>query len=106
MVFGTLYECEEEQAPKYSNEPGKRRFPQPLGCICMLTHAAVEELCKLIADLSVVPKSLFTVKVGPNAVPYYHVSFNLIMTVKSAMMIVFQLEFGGKKYGSVTAEYT
>lgn len=70
------------------------------------TNIAVGELCKLIADLSMVPKDLFTRKIGPNAVPYYHVSFNLIMTVKSAMMIVFQLEFGGKKYGSVTAEYS
>lgn len=69
-------------------------------------YIAVGELCKLIADLSMVPKDLFTRKIGPNAVPYYHVSFNLIMTVKSAMMIVFQLEFGGKKYGSVAAEYS
>lgn len=69
-------------------------------------QVAVEELCKLISDLSMVPKEFFIRKVGPNKVPYHHLSFNLILTVKSAMVIVFHLEFGGKKYGSVKAEYT
>lgn len=66
----------------------------------------VKKLCTLVSDMSMVPKNLFPKKIGVNSVPYYEVRFDLVMTVKSAMMIVFHSELGGKKFGSVTAQYT
>lgn len=70
-----------------------------------LHEVAVDVVCKLVSDLSMVPKELFTKKIGPESVPYYQARFNLVVTVKSAMLITFHLEFNGKRYGSVTADY-
>lgn len=61
-------------------------------------------LCTFTSDLSSVPRSLFTKKEGVGS-SYYEISYNLVMTLQSALL-VWHIEFQGKKYGSVTAKYT
>lgn len=42
--------------------------------------------------------------VSPNGIPYYLIHHDLVMTLKSAMLVM-HLEFEGKRYGTVEAKF-
>ena len=65
---------------------------------------AIFTLCTVEADLTKVPKGLFSVITNSKGKQYYKVSYVLEMTFKSAS-IFFELLFEGISYGSVRAKY-
>ena len=60
--------------------------------------------CKLSADLRSIDRSLLKDKIGADGKPYVEVKFDLVISLKSALM-KFSLEIKGKEYGSVAAKY-
>lgn len=70
------------------------------------THSflALEEACTINSDLSMIPRNLFRKKIGLDQEPYYHISYNLIVTIKSGD-VQFELEFRGRNYGKEKAKY-
>ncbi|KAJ5365517.1 hypothetical protein N7517_008403 [Penicillium concentricum] len=86
MVFNEqLKFCQEATAPKVMN-------------------SSVVQLCELQADLSRVPKGLFTKKTNSSGVQFYHITFDLVLTPASASLL-FDLQFNGVSYGSVKSQY-
>ncbi|KAH0612446.1 uncharacterized protein H6S33_010498 [Morchella sextelata] len=84
-----LYEYTGTSAPEYSNQPHNR---------------TLRKLCEVTSDLSNVSKSCFELRENIYGDPYYVVTFNLVITIKSAT-IVFHLERDGVKYGTAKATY-
>ncbi|KAJ5726922.1 hypothetical protein N7493_005949 [Penicillium malachiteum] len=80
-----LYICFEEAAPDALNE-------------------SVSAVCELQADLSQIPKSLFTLHQNSQGCKYYKVNYDLVVTPCSAS-ILFELQFNGISYGTVRASY-
>lgn len=70
------------------------------------THSflALGEACTINSDLSMIPRNLFRKKIGLDQEPYYHISYNLVVTIKSGD-VQFELEFRGKNYGKAKAKY-
>lgn len=66
--------------------------------------AATKTNCTLVADLRTVDRKLFTKMVGVDGFTYYEVSYDLAITIKSAVM-KFSLEVKGKEMGAVDARY-
>jgi hypothetical protein len=60
--------------------------------------------CVLEADLGRIPSVLFEKKRNSKGVEYFKIRFNLVMTPTSASLL-FELEFDGVPYGSVSAKY-
>ncbi|KAL9584323.1 MAG: hypothetical protein Q9203_004704 [Teloschistes exilis] len=81
-----LFECSLDTAPKY---------PRPGRTIVN---------CKVTADLRGVSKHHFESKVGVDGTTYVDVSYDLVVSMKTAIM-KFSLEVGGKEKGSVQASY-
>ncbi|KAL9577735.1 MAG: hypothetical protein Q9212_006175 [Teloschistes hypoglaucus] len=81
-----LLECSLAQAPKY---------PQ---------KGVTAVNCKLTADLTGVSKHHFARMVGVDGTPYVAVSYDLVVSMKTAVM-KFSLEIGGEEMGSVEASY-
>ncbi|KGO76318.1 Heat shock protein 70 family [Penicillium italicum] len=65
---------------------------------------SVSKLCEMEADLSRIPKELFTKKTNSKGTQFYHVSFDLVLTPTSASLL-FDLQFNGVSYGSVRSRY-
>jgi hypothetical protein len=110
LIFhNSLYEYTGTSAPEYSNQPHNR---SKLYLVVPFTHrsnclplSALRKLCKVTSDLSNVSKSCFELREDIYGDPYYVVTFNLVITIKSAT-IVFHLERDGVKYGTAKATYT
>lgn len=64
----------------------------------------VKQNCTLSADLRSIDESLLRNRVGVDGKPYVEVKFDLVISLKSALM-KFSLEIKGKEYGSVAAKY-
>jgi hypothetical protein len=60
--------------------------------------------CSMKADLRHIPKSHFKEKTAVDGQIYYDISYNLVITTKTAIM-KFSLEIGGQEMGSVEAKY-
>ncbi|KAH0606557.1 uncharacterized protein H6S33_003391 [Morchella sextelata] len=91
MNFATeLYVAEMGPAPPYLNSP--------------INPARI--LCNLESDLSMIPPSEFTKKMGLNSQVYYEIHVDYVLTMKSAMILTFDQMFKGKRYGSATAKYS
>jgi hypothetical protein len=60
--------------------------------------------CSVKADLRNVPKSHFKEKTAIDGQTYYEITFNVVITMKTAVM-KFSLEIGGQELGSVQAKY-
>lgn len=87
LIFtDNLLECSLDQAPKY-----------PRTGSTMMN-------CKLTADLTGVGKHHFESKVGLDGTPYVDVSYELVVSTKTAIM-KFSLEVDGEEMGSVEASY-
>ncbi|KAL8667386.1 MAG: hypothetical protein Q9202_000602 [Teloschistes flavicans] len=87
LIFtDNLLECSLDQAPKY-----------PRTGSTMMN-------CKLTADLTSVGKHHFESKVGLDGTPYVDVSYELVVSTKTAIM-KFSLEVDGEEMGSVEASY-
>lgn len=87
LIFqDNLLECSLDQAVKY-----------PMEGITPVN-------CKLTADLTGVSESHFQHKVGPNGVPYFDIHYDLVITMKTAIM-KFSLEIEGEEMGCVQASY-
>lgn len=67
---------------------------------------AARILCHLESDLSMLPTSEFTKRMGLDSQEYYEIHFEFVLTMKSAMILTFEQMFKGKRYGSVTAKYS
>ncbi|KAK4182907.1 hypothetical protein QBC35DRAFT_419950 [Podospora australis] len=88
LIFQSiLYECVEKHAPLHE-------FGQP-----------VHQNCTLVSDLRNIPRNLFNMKRGVDGELYYDVNFDLVITLKSALM-EFSLEFDGKPFGTVSPKFT
>lgn len=61
-------------------------------------------LCNLEADLSRIPKELFTKKKNSKGKQFYHIEYDLVLTPTSASLL-FDLQFNGVSYGSVRSRY-
>jgi len=60
--------------------------------------------CSMKADLRNIPKYHFKEKKAIDGRTYYDVDYNLVITMKTAIM-KFSLEIGGQELGSVQAKY-
>ncbi|KAJ5787881.1 hypothetical protein N7457_002871 [Penicillium paradoxum] len=69
-----------------------------------MEDSSVTTLCEMVADLSRIPRELFTKKRNSKGVEYYHISYDLVLTPTSASLL-FDLEFNGISYGSVRSRY-
>ncbi|OQE25757.1 hypothetical protein PENFLA_c008G01281 [Penicillium flavigenum] len=69
-----------------------------------VTDSSVTKLCELEANLSRIPKELFTKKTNSRGKQFYHVSYDLVLTPTSASLL-FDLQFNGVSYGSVRSRY-
>ncbi|CAG8063897.1 unnamed protein product [Penicillium nalgiovense] len=69
-----------------------------------VTDSSVTKLCELEADLSRIPKELFTKKTNSRGNQFYHVNYDLVLTPTSASLL-FDLQFNGVSYGSVRSRY-
>ncbi|KEY71213.1 hypothetical protein S7711_02323 [Stachybotrys chartarum IBT 7711] len=88
LVFkDTLFECGDPIAPRHRSK-GRNISPN----------------CTLTANLQDVPRTKFEQKTDKYGGPYYRVSYNLVISIDSALMS-FSLELDGKKYGSVEAKF-
>ncbi|KAK4861131.1 hypothetical protein LT330_004047 [Penicillium expansum] len=65
---------------------------------------SVPMLCDLEADLSRIPKELFTKKKNSKGKQFYHIEYDLVLTPTSASLL-FDLQFNGVSYGSVRSRY-
>ncbi|RPB14079.1 actin-like ATPase domain-containing protein [Morchella conica CCBAS932] len=91
MMFTTeLYAAEMGPAPSYLNSP--------------INPARI--LCHLESDLSMLPTSEFTKRMGLDSQEYYEINLEFVLTMKSAMILTFEQMFKGKRYGCVTAKYS
>ncbi|PYI16694.1 hypothetical protein BO99DRAFT_465129 [Aspergillus violaceofuscus CBS 115571] len=79
--------CNDDTAPDFKNN-----------------HTDTMRLCTLKADLSTIPRELFTQKCNSKGVKYYHIDYKLVMIPTSASLL-FELEFNGVRYGSVRSKY-
>ena len=87
LVFNDeLLQSEDRVAPRYPNVPSVKRN------------------CLLKANLSSVPKSEFKRDLGKDGKVYYHIHYDLVVTIKPAVM-KFSLEMKGKEMGSVDAKF-
>ncbi|CAG8890324.1 unnamed protein product [Penicillium egyptiacum] len=66
--------------------------------------SSVSKLCVVEADLSRIPKELFTKKTNSRGKQFYHVSYDLVLTPTSASLL-FDLQFNGVSCGSVRSRY-
>jgi hypothetical protein len=66
--------------------------------------AGVMKLCQLEADLHEIPRELFQKRTNSKGEEYWEIHFTLAMTPGSACLL-FELEFNGVSYGSVTTKY-
>lgn len=64
----------------------------------------VKPNCQLTANLASIDKKHIISKVGADGITYNDVYFDLVVSVKSALM-KFSLEIKGKEFGSVNAKY-
>jgi hypothetical protein len=64
----------------------------------------VKPNCSLTADLRSIDQSLLHNKTGADGKPYVDVYYDLVVSLKSALM-KFSLEIKGKEFGSVAAKY-
>ncbi|CEL07319.1 hypothetical protein ASPCAL10479 [Aspergillus calidoustus] len=80
-----LYFCNDDEAPSMDNE-------------------RVIKSCQLEADLHDIPRELFQKKTNSKGDEYWEIPFTLTMTPCSACLL-FELEFNGVSYGSVTTKY-
>ncbi|PYI35839.1 putative Hsp70 family chaperone [Aspergillus indologenus CBS 114.80] len=62
------------------------------------------QLCTLKADLSTIPRELFTQKCNSKGVKCYRIYYHLVMIPTSASLL-FELEFNGVRYSSVRSKY-
>ncbi|KAL4861100.1 hypothetical protein BDV12DRAFT_204359 [Aspergillus spectabilis] len=86
MIFhDTLLFCNDEDAPDIKN-------------------ARIMKLCEQEANLSQIPKKLFKRKRNSKGTEYWQILYTLKMTPTSASLL-FELEFNGVPYGSVTSRY-
>ncbi|CAG7936151.1 unnamed protein product [Penicillium nalgiovense] len=69
-----------------------------------VTDSSITKLCELEADLSRIPKELFTKKINSRGNQFYHVNYDLVLTPTSASLL-FDLQFNGVSYGSVRSRY-
>lgn len=60
--------------------------------------------CIAHCDLTAIPKELFARKTSPTGKPYYEISYNLVMTIRSGD-VHFGVEFQGKNYGTAKVQY-
>jgi hypothetical protein len=60
--------------------------------------------CQLEADLHEIPRELFEKRTNSKGEEYWEIHFTLAMTPGSACLL-FELEFNGVSYGSVTTKY-
>ncbi|KAJ5964982.1 uncharacterized protein N7479_004858 [Penicillium vulpinum] len=67
-------------------------------------NSRVMELCEMEADLSRIPKELFTKKTNSKGQQFYLIDFDLVITPTSASLL-FDLQFNGVSYGSVRSRY-
>ncbi|KFA66207.1 hypothetical protein S40285_05120 [Stachybotrys chlorohalonatus IBT 40285] len=88
LIFkDTLFECGDPSAPVHRSK-GRN----------------ISQNCTLTANLQEVPRTKFEQKTDKYGGPYYRVSYNLVISIDSALMS-FSLELDGKKYGSVEAKF-
>ncbi|KAH9205472.1 Hsp70 family protein-like protein [Leptodontidium sp. 2 PMI_412] len=66
--------------------------------------SATKTNCVLTADLTSVDPAQFKKTVGADGLPYINVYYNLVITIKTAMM-KFSIEVNGKEMGTVNASY-
>ncbi|KAJ3537626.1 hypothetical protein NM208_g6234 [Fusarium decemcellulare] len=83
----TLFECEEKIAPRHPLKSGK-----------------FSTNCVVTSDISSVPESKFKRRIDFKELPYWVLSYHLVVSLKSAVM-KFSLEIDGESFGSVTAKY-
>jgi hypothetical protein len=69
-----------------------------------LISKGVTVLCELEADLSKIPKELFTKKTNSARQTFYHIGYELVLTPTSASLLL-DLQFNGVSYGSVKSRY-
>ncbi|KAL8693889.1 MAG: hypothetical protein Q9218_001354 [Villophora microphyllina] len=87
LVFtDNLLECALDQAPKYPKS------------------GVTTANCRLTADLTAVSKHHFQSKVAFDGTPYVDISYDLVVSMKTAIM-KFSLEVDGEEMGSVEASY-
>ena len=87
LIFnGELYSDESTRANEYPRE------------------GVVIHNCTLSSDLRSIDRSTFVKMVGADGKSYIDVKYNLVVSVKSALMR-FSLEIKDKEYGSVAAKY-
>lgn len=70
----------------------------------MLTKVGVLPLCTLETDLSKIPRQLFERKRNSKGIEYLKITYTLTVTPTSALLL-FDLEFNGISYGSVSSRY-
>lgn len=58
----------------------------------------------MVTDLSKVPKSEFKLRTGKNGREYYRIDYDLVITLKTAVM-KFTSEIDGEEMGSIEAKY-
>ncbi|KAI2741395.1 hypothetical protein DTO013E5_4559 [Penicillium roqueforti] len=66
--------------------------------------SSVVNLCEVEADLSRIPRELFTKKTNSKGNEFYHIDYDLVLTPTSASLL-FDLQFNGVSYGSVRSRY-
>jgi hypothetical protein len=64
----------------------------------------VYTVATLCVNLNNVPQKLFVTRISPSGIPYYELAFHVEISVQSALE--FSVSVDGKRYGSVTAQYT
>ena len=74
-----------------------------IGCK-VLTKAGVLPLCTLQTDLSKIPRELFERKRNSKGIQYFKICYALTVKPTSALLL-FDLEFNGTSYGSVSSRY-
>jgi hypothetical protein len=58
----------------------------------------------MVTDFSKVSKSKFKARTGKNGRQYYRIGYDLVITLKTAVM-KFTAEINGKQMGSIEAKY-
>jgi hypothetical protein len=91
-----------DQEPRFSDEPVSTHQQRPCDTKYSLLKG-VFEIAKLVVDLSGVPERLFRKKRSKDGRTYHMLSFEVNISVQSALEYSFSVE--GVKYGSVQARY-